>query len=155
MKSGKIPNHVVIISPALDTLMVTGAMHTVWVLLVTTKPPQSNAHALLNSFPLNMTLHKQIGFWTWTRAQRFSWTKLLLPILAIQLLYHSVQTLHNHQLNPQQSSRNIIGDTSSKQVSHIQLVQVQNSWDLVPQNQSPYRLKYHSRMEAPTRKIKL
>jgi len=45
LKSGRIPNHVAIISPALDTVAVTGAISTIWVLLVTTKHPQSNATA--------------------------------------------------------------------------------------------------------------
>ena len=86
LKSGRIPNHVAIISPALDTVTVTGAITTVWVLLVTTKHPQSNAHAQLNSSPLNMTFQEKIGLLTWTRTQRLSWTKWLWPILAIQLI---------------------------------------------------------------------
>ena len=86
LKSGRIPNHVAINSPALDTVTVTGAITTVWVLLVTTKHPQSNAHAQLNSSPLNMTFQEKIGLLTWTRTQRLSWTKWLWPILAIQLI---------------------------------------------------------------------
>ena len=131
----------------------TGAITTVWVLLAMTKHQQSNVNAQLNSNRLNMTLHKKIGFLTWTGPRGLSWTNCLFTILAIQLICR-VQTWRFHQRNRQQWNRNIIGDMSSKQVSHIQLEQVHLSWDLVPLNQSPYLLKYHSQTGAFTKETK-